>query len=153
MCGSDSVSRTSHICCHNNYDNIRVNKVTKHLVLRCRDCGDQIKGSSSLIWNTLRCQEFTKNGSCSNGGDCTSLHIHYKKQKKEDRIVNAKHCISLVIDEEIWAQSVHSQSTVASVSSAPSTPSSITTVASSSVPSIGAYRHDPYGVSQTKVYC
>ena len=146
MCRSESVSKTNQICCHNNYDNIRVNKVTKHLVLRCRDCGDQIKGSSSLIWNTLRCQEFTKNGNCQLGTDCGKLHIHYKKQRKEDRVNTNKHVISLVIDELTWSQSLASQST---------STSSVGSLSGDECPPaiINQYRHDPYGEVSSKFYC
>eukprot|EP01060_Flectonema_neradi_P012445 TRINITY_DN19260_c0_g1_i1.p1 TRINITY_DN19260_c0_g1~~TRINITY_DN19260_c0_g1_i1.p1 ORF type:complete len:129 (+),score=5.01 TRINITY_DN19260_c0_g1_i1:184-570(+) len=73
----DNVQR----CVHNNYDNVRICRTTKKMVLRCRDCSFIIRGSSQLLWSEKRCVSFTKDGECADGQRCSMLHIHYKKQK------------------------------------------------------------------------
>ena len=68
-------------CEHNNYDNVRICRNTRKMVLRCRDCQFIIRGTSQLLWNEKRCVNFTKDGRCDDGEGCVYLHIHYKKQK------------------------------------------------------------------------
>eukprot|EP01059_Diplonema_ambulator_P015227 TRINITY_DN26329_c0_g1_i1.p1 TRINITY_DN26329_c0_g1~~TRINITY_DN26329_c0_g1_i1.p1 ORF type:complete len:214 (+),score=37.13 TRINITY_DN26329_c0_g1_i1:58-699(+) len=74
-------------CCqHNEWDNVRVAKGC--MTLRCRVCQKQWRTDVDLVWNTLKCAEFSDgaDGGCQKGVGCQKLHIYHRKLSLEDRV-------------------------------------------------------------------
>ena len=71
-------------CCHNNWDNVRVE--AGMITLRCRECQCQYRSRVESVFGESKCESFAKPDGCALGDQCTKIHIHFRKQSLKERV-------------------------------------------------------------------